>query len=49
MFKIKNVSFAKKSKIAIKNSQNNAFVMFVFFEQNVANVLLKNTSINIKK
>ena len=49
VFEVKNANIAKKSKIAGKNAQNNAFVTFVFFESNVASVLLKSIAINIWK
>lgn len=49
IFKIEGASPAKKSKIVVKNTQNNAFVTLVFFKNNVANILLKSIAINIKK
>ena len=49
MFQVKNASPAKKSKIIVKNAQNDEFVILVFFEKNIANVLLKNTTIDLKK
>ena len=49
VFEVKNANPVKKSKTAAKNAQNNAFVMLVFFEKNVANVLQKGIAINGRK
>lgn len=49
VFKVKNASIVKKSKIVAEKAKNNAFIILVFFKKNITNILLKNTAINIKK
>ena len=49
VIEVKNASPAKKLKIAVENTQNNAFVTLIFFEKNIASLLLKSIIIDVKK
>lgn len=49
MFEVENARSIKKLKITIENIQNNGFIILIFFEKNIATILLKNIAINIKK
>ena len=49
VFEVKNASPAKKSEMTMEKVQNNGFVTLFFFKRNVANILLKNTTIDVRK
>ncbi len=44
-----NATPVKKPKIAAENVQNNAFVMYVFFEKNVVSIWQKCILLDVKK
>lgn len=47
MFKLKNASPIKMSKIMAKNVKNNLFIIFASFKTNITSILLKNIVIYI--
>lgn len=46
---VKNATLVKKPKTAVENTQNNAFVIFVFFEGNIMSMWQRTTLLDIKK
>lgn len=46
---VKNATLVKKPKTAVENTQNNAFVIFVFFKGNIMSMWQRTTLLDIKK
>ena len=49
VYMVENITYAKKPKAVVENTQNNAFMMNVFFEKNDVSVWLKSTMLGVKK